>query len=51
MIQIIINQDEYKFIRFNCVGGQRLDDSLLEPDKLILEGKIAQRLECRPYGT
>ncbi|XP_065223288.1 general transcription factor IIF subunit 2 [Planococcus citri] len=31
-------------------SGQRLEDSMLEPDKLILEGKIAQRLECHPYA-
>lgn len=24
---------------------------MIESDKLILEGKIVQRLECRPYGS
>ncbi len=28
----------------------KIDEAITEPDKLTLEGKIVQRLECRPYG-
>mgnify|MGYP006965861315 CR=1 FL=1 len=32
------------------IGAHKIDENLSEPDKLVLEGKIVQRLECRPHG-
>lgn len=31
-----------------CSGAHKIDETLSESDKLVLEGKVVQRLECRP---
>lgn len=31
-------------------GSYKMEEGVSEPDKLVLEGKIVQRLECKPYG-
>ena len=42
---------EYEIMRIIfCAGSHKIDENLSEPDKLVLEGKIVQRLECRPHG-
>ncbi|KAK7576154.1 hypothetical protein V9T40_012440 [Parthenolecanium corni] len=31
-------------------GSYKMEEGVSEPDKLVLEGKIVQRLECKPYA-